>query len=255
MKRVIGFYRTFLQTLNPKNYEEFAESALNNSARYYAALIINAFLVFIIIMSPTAIRLPNTIESYITNDIDTLKFDINLKTIHPILIPEKNPVLLINYQNKTPDQTANVIIDNDVIYAGFFLQKFVKDFGPYRDAKQNANAVSNIAAFILLLMLPTLLLILFFYLLIKYFIILLTAALVGAMLSPIMRYRTKFKCIFNSAVYGISLSIFLDLIFFAFGFSFHQIQFLPLAVYVISGILKSGMKIDKKMKNKFIEIR
>ncbi|MBS3115901.1 DUF1189 family protein [Candidatus Woesearchaeota archaeon] len=255
MKKVLGFYRTFLQTLKPKNYEDFAESTLKNSFNYYSSLIINAFLVFMIIMIPAAVQMPNTIESYIINDIDTLNFDINIKTNIPILIPKDNPVLLINYQNMTPNQTANVIIDNDVLYAGFLFKKFVKDLEPYRDAKQNSGAVSNFVAFILLLMLPTLLLILFFYLLIKYFIIIILAALIGAILSPIIGYRTKFRYIFNSAIYGISLSIFLDLIFFAVGFSFYKIQFLPLAFYVISGIRKSGMKVDKKMKNKFIEIR
>jgi len=255
MKKVLGFYRTFFHTLSPNNYEGFAESTLKNSFNYYASLMLNAFLIFLIIMTPAAIQMPNTIESYITKNVDTFSFGINFTTSSPILIPKNNPVLLINYQNKTPNQTANVIIDNNIIYAGILFQKFVKDFSVYKDAKQNANAIANIFAFMLLLMLPALLLILFFYLIIKYFIILLIAALLGAIISTMIGYRTKFKSIFNSALYGISLSVFLDLIFFAFEFSFYNIQFLPLAIYIISGILKSGMKVDRKMKNRYIEVR
>ncbi|MEK6887222.1 MAG: DUF1189 family protein [Nanoarchaeota archaeon] len=255
MKKVLGFYRTFFQTLNPNSYEGFAESTIRNSLNYYSSLILNAFLIFLIIMIPAAVQMPNTIETYINNNVDTFSFDINFKTSSPILIPKTNPVLLINYQNKTPEQTANVIIDNNVMYAGILFNKFVKDFGVYKDAKQNGNAVANIAAFFLILMLPTLLLIAFFYLLIKYFLILLAATLIGSLLSPIMGYRTKLKSIFNLALYGISLSIFLDLIFFAVGFSFYKIQYLPLIIYVISGIRAAGMKVDKKMKNKFIEIK
>jgi len=254
MKKVIGFHRTFFQTLFPKNYEDFSESKIKNTFNYYATLIFTSFVVMLILLIPVAIQLPDKIESEFEN-IEELTFNIEFKTEKPIMIPDKNPILLINYANNTPSQSAKVIINNNIIYAGLLMKKFTKDLREYKDAKKNPGPVSNIVAFILILMLPTLLLIFFFYLFIKFSLVILVATLVGMILAMIMKYRVETKKIFNSAVYGSSLTVLLDLILFALGISLYYIQYLPLLIYVIVGIQKSGHKINSKMKGKYVEIR
>ncbi len=254
MKKVLGFYRMFWQTLNIKSYEGFAESTLKNSFNYYASLVFNAFVLMLVVLIPAFVQLPNTVESYF-NNIDTFNFNINFKTNAPIVITKGNPLLIINYANETPTQNANIILNNNVLYTGFLLQRYVKDFSIYEDAKANKSPVSNIIGVLLLLMAPTLALLFFFYLLLKYFIIVLIATLAAMLLAPLMRYRITTKSLFNCAMYGISLSVFLDIIFFALGFRFFQIQYLPLVVFMIAGIIQSGEKIDSKMKGKYIEVK
>jgi Protein of unknown function (DUF1189) len=255
MKKVLGFYRTFFQTLGWKSYEGFAESTTKNTFNYYFALTFNVFAIMLILMLPMFIQLPNKVESYFDNNIGSFTFNIDFKTIKPIEIPSTNPVIIINYENKTPSDTANIIINNNILYTGFLMQKYVKDFSTYKDAKQNKNAVSNIIAVILLLMTPTLALIGYFYIVLKYFAIILLATLIALLLAPILGYKVKSRAMFNTAVYGISLTALLDLIFFATGFSFYNIQYLPLFMYLVAGILQTGDKVDKKMKGKFLEVK
>ncbi len=254
MKRVMNFYRTFFQTLSLKSYEGFADSTNKNTFSYYASLVFNGFVLMLIVMLPALVQLPSNVESQF-NHIERFNFDIDFKTSSPILIPKDNPVVMISYGNETPDQPAKVILNNNVLYFGFLFNKYSKDFSIYKDAKQNKSAVSNIIAVILLLMLPTLLLIFFFYLAIKYFVIALIAAGLTYLLAPAFRYKIGFKQLFNTAMYGISLTVFLDLIFFALGFSFYYIQYLPLAINMISGLIVNGDKVDKKMKGRFLDIK
>jgi hypothetical protein len=254
MKKVMGFYRTFLQTITPSSYEDFAESTTKNTFGYYGSLIFNAFVIMLLLLIPTAIQLPNTIESYFDN-VETMNFDIEFKTSAPIAIPQNNPLLLINYNNQTPTQSANIILHNNVLYGGFALQKFTKDFSVYQDAKANKNPISNILAFFFLLMVPTLLLIFFFYILIRYFLVVIVASLAGQILAPILKRRVTFKKMFNCAVYGVSATVFLDIIFFALGFSFYYIQYLPLVIFMVSGILYAGQTVDTKMKGKYLEVK
>lgn len=255
MKKVIGsFYRTFFQTLNLSSYDGFSESTPKNTFKYYISLVFNAFLVMLIVMLPAIASLPSTVEKNF-DKIDTFDFNINFKTSSPITIPDSNPVLLINYADQTPTQSANIIIDKNVLYTGFLFQKYVKDFSIYKDAKAGKAPVSNIIAVMILLMLPTLIAIFFFYSMIKYFLIILAATIIGMGIAPILRYRISAKKIFNCAVYGSSLSVFLSLIFFALGFQFYYIQYAPLAIFMIAGIFQNGQKIDSKKSNKFIEIK
>jgi hypothetical protein len=58
-----------------------------------------------------------------------------------------------------------------------------------------------------------------------------------------------------SAIYGISLTVFLDLIFRAMSFEFYYIQYLPLLIYTFIGMTAKGLKLDSKKKNKYIEVK
>lgn len=254
MKKVIGFYRTFLQTLNPKSYEGFSESTAKNTFNYFAAMVFSSFVIMLIVLLPVFVQLPSKIEPYF-DKFESLSFTSNIKTKEPILIPETNPKIIINYNNQTPTQSANIINNNNVLYGGFLFTKFVKDFSAYKDVKANSPAISAIIAFILLLMLPTLLLILFFYVLLKFFAIAVITAILALLVAPAIGYKINFKKLFNTAMYGISLTVLLDLVFFAIGFSLYYIQYLPLVVYMVYGIIYGGDKIDKKMKGKFLEVK
>ena len=254
MKKVIGFYRTFFQTLNPKSYEGFSESTAKNSFHYFSSMVFASFLIMLIVMLPMLVQLPGKIEPYF-DKFESLSYSANIKTKEPILIPETNPKIIINYNNQTPTQSANIIINNNVLYGGFLFTKFTKDFSSYKDVKASAPAISAIIAFILLLMFPALLLIFFFYVLIKFFLAVLIATILSSLVAPVMGYKIELKKLFNIAMYGVSLTVLLDLIFFATGFSLYYIQYLPLAIYMISGILYGGDKVDKKMKGKFLEIK
>ncbi|MBN2420867.1 hypothetical protein JXB27_01155, partial [Candidatus Woesearchaeota archaeon] len=59
----------------------------------------------------------------------------------------------------------------------------------------------------------------------------------------------------NSAMYGISLSVFLDLVFRAFSFEFYYIQFLPLLIYTFAGLNRKEEKTSTKKGNKYIDLR
>lgn len=244
-----------MQTVALDSYAGFSESTAKNSLRYFFYLVSNLFVLLMILMIPALFQLPNTIESYIDTNVDTLRIDLVMKTTEPILIPKENPVLLINYANKTPTQTANVIINNDKFYTGFLMQQITKDISVYRNAKENKTGFSNLLAIILLMMVPTLLLVFYFYLLIKYAAIVLLATLAGTIIAILLRYRIETKKVFNCAIYGSSLTVLLDILFFSFSYSFYHIQYLPLVIYVISGIIINGTKIDSKKKNKYYEIK
>lgn len=255
MKKVFGFYRLFLQTLNPESYEGFAESRAKNSFNYFATLIFNAIVIMLLVMMPMLVQLPKTIEANFFDKFDAFTMTPEMKTSSPILIPKGNPLILINYANETPTQSANVIINNDVLSTGMLFTQITKDFSSYRFVKDKKAEISNIIAFLFLMMIPTLLLVFYFYNLIWFFAVVLIATLGALIIAPILKHRVSAKKLFNCAMYGISLTVVLDLIFFALGFKFYYIQYLPLVIFMIAGIYKTGMKVDSKQKNKYYEIK
>lgn len=254
MKKVLGFYRTFFQTLNPASYEGFAESKTKNSFSYYFSLVFNALIIFAILLIPVIIGLPETLQSKMDN-VATFNVEVDFTTNKPLMFPEENPVLIINYANETPKETANIILHNDVFYIGAILKNIEYNIAGFGDVKANMVPLSSFVTAIIVLMLPTVIILFWLYLLFKYFALVLIATIIVSLLAPLFSYRAEFKKIFNSAMYGISLSVFLDLIFFATAFEFYYIQFLPLLIYTFCGMTASGMKIDSKKKNSYVEVK
>ncbi len=253
MKKVLGFYRTFFQTLNPRSYEGFSESTVRNTFNYFFSLIFNALLLMLVLMIPAVVHMPSNLATRF-NNIDTFTFNIDFKTNAPLTFPEQHPLLIINYANSTPNEKANIILNNNILYYGFGFKQYEKDFSSYKDAKAKSSEISTIATVLLLLIAPTLLLIAYFYMLIKFFIIAIAASVIGMILAMLIGYRVRYKNIFNTAIYGISATIFIGIIFFALDFSFYGIQYLPLLIYMIIGI-KTGKKIDNRNKNKYLEVK
>ncbi|HME87001.1 MAG TPA: DUF1189 family protein [Candidatus Nanoarchaeia archaeon] len=254
MKKVLGFYRTFLQTINPQSYEGFADSTAKNSFKYFFNLTLNALIVMIILMLPTIIGLPHAIENQL-NHVETFNLNIDFKTSSPLMIPQKNPVVLINYANETPTHNAKIILNNNVLYAGVLFDTYQKNLTMYKDVVATKTDISKVLAFLLLLMAPTVAIIFYAYFSIKYLAIAILASFVAVFIAAILRRKIPYKKLINSAMYGISLTVFLDVIFFVFGYSYYYIQFVPLAVFVIGSIIINGDKIDPKAKNRFVEIK
>lgn len=253
MKKVLGIYRQFLQALKISNYRDYAENKAKTSLNYYASMLFAAFIIMLVLMLPLFFTLPNKIEKKF-DSVEEFTFNINFTTSGPIVISRDNPILIINYNSIAPAEKAKVILNNDVIYTGFLFKQLTKDLKVYKDAKTNKSAVSNIIAFALLLMLPTLLLIFFFYLFIKYLVLIAIAALIAVGIAYLMKYRVSYKQMFNTAIYGISLTVLIDLAFFAFGFSFYYVQYIPFIFYMLAGITNAGRKINKRSA-RYIELR
>jgi len=254
MKKVLGFYRTFFQTLLPSSYEGFAESRTKNSFGYYFSLVLNALIIFAILMIPVIVGLPTTIESKL-NNVAIFNMDTNFSTTHPILIPEKYPVAIINYNSETPNQSANIILNNNLLYVGAVFKNYQVNISGYGNVKQKGTEYAAIITTLILLMLPSVAVIAYIFLLVKYFILVIIASILVFILAKILSYRIDFGPIFNSAMYGVSLSVFLDLIFFALNFEFYYIQYLPLLIYTFCGVSAKGEKLDRKQRNKFVEIK
>lgn len=254
MKKVIGFYRKFFQTLNIASYAEFSESTTKNSFNYYLHLVTNMFVIMMICMIPALVQLPNELNQKF-NNIETFKFNIDFKTSNPLTFPEKNPFLLISYNNQTPSQGANIILNNNMLYFGALFKTYETNLTKYKDVKAESSGFSNIFAVILILMAPTLALLGYFYRLIKYLPIIFIASILAMIIAFVLRYKVSYKKMFNCAMYGSSLTVLLDMLFFAFGFEFYYIQYLPLLIFVIVGVVENGDKIDPKMKNKYVEVK
>lgn len=205
-------------------------------------------------MVPTLIQMPNVIGSYM-NNMDNFTIDTNIHTTSPIEIPKNNPLLIINYNNQTPADTAKVILNNNVLYYGFALQQNTINLSEYKNVLSKKTEISNVISFMLILMIPMLLLILYFGIAAWFLLIAIIATLLSFIIAPIMKYRVKFKHMFNTAMYGISLTVFLNMIFLALGFWFYYIQYLPLLIFMIAGIVQTGEKEDKKMKGKYVEVK
>ncbi len=255
MKKVLSFYKQFLQALNIKNYDDYSKNKLKVSMSYYITLVFTVFVIMLILMMPFFFQLPNKIEKQLFGPIEEFKFNINISTNGPIMIPSvDNPLVLINYNNRVPTEKAKLILHNNVVYFAFLFNQYTKDFGIYKDAKVNKEAISNIFAVIILLMLPTLLLIFFFYIFIKFLALMAVGALIAVALGYLMKYRVNYQQMFNISVYAVSLTLLLDAVFFALGISFYSIQYLPFIAYMLAGITKVGTKISSKG-IKYIELR
>jgi len=244
MKRLVEFYKKILSTFNMRNYYDLADSTPKSAFKYYVSLVFNAFIIFLILMIPVFYQLPNTIENQFAN-IENFTFEINFATNAPITFPEKNPILLINYNNVTPTQSANIILNNDILHYGFLFGQRVKDISDFKDVTQKSSEFSNIIGLLLLLMIPAFVLIGYFYLLIKYLLIILVVSIIAKLIT-LLTHEIKFKQIFKMGIYAITMSIFLDLIFFVLGFDFLNIEYLPFIIYFIAGIIKVGERRKKK---------
>lgn len=258
MKKVLGVYKRFLDTLKPESYADFSDSLFRNTFSYYSSLILNALVIFVIILLPSLFTLPTILESQF-NNIDTFVFSNDFKTSAPIAFPQQHPVIVINYNNQSMTQPAKIILNNNVVYFGLLFKQFVIDLNPYKDAKAKKTEVSNILAFLIILLLPTIALLFYFYFFIKYLIICIAAAIIAGIITAFTKYKVSIKQLINIAVYGISLTIFLDLIFFALGFSFYNIQYLPFMFFLVVGIMKNkgedGTKSSKKRKAEYLEVK
>ncbi len=195
-------------------------------------------------MIPVLMGLPSTIESKL-NNVDVFNIDTNFTTIQPITIPNQHPVLIINYNNQTPAQSANIILNNNMLYAGALFKNYELNISGYGDVKQKASEYASVLTAVILMMLPTILVISYIYLAIKYFILILIAAVLVKIISAMLSYRTNFSHIFNSAMYGVSLTVFLDIIFFATNFEFYYIQYVPLLIYTFCGVTAKGEKLGR----------
>ncbi|MBN2421351.1 hypothetical protein JXB27_03680, partial [Candidatus Woesearchaeota archaeon] len=189
MKKVLGFYRTFFQTLNPGNYEGFAESKVKNSFKYYLSLVLNALVIFAILVLPAICGLHDTLQSKLDN-VNTFEVTTDFSTKAPVMFPEKNPVLIINYANETPKETANIILHNNVFYIGAIFKNIEYNIAGFGDVKANKAPLSAFITAIIILMLPTVVILFWLYLLFKYFAFVLLSTILMALASPMFGYRT-----------------------------------------------------------------
>jgi hypothetical protein len=70
------------------------------------------------------------------------------------------------------------------------------------------------------------------------------------------KHSVNFKKLFNIAVYGISLTVLLDVILFAFSIKSYNLEYLPFVIFLIIGITKNAELVStrKRMKG-YVELR
>ncbi|MBI2147322.1 DUF1189 family protein [Candidatus Woesearchaeota archaeon] len=233
------FWQTFFYALNPGRYDKLSKN-IGHAFFYYAAMLFVVFLATGLLFIPTLFSLPDRVNQELQK-FETLEMSFNYTLKEPILLPHRNPVLVIDtVDNPDPIQEGTVIVSGD----SFYFQPF-----PYADRlviRNNDNILHKpaetaaLASMLILYGAPVVFIVGYVYHFIKYLIVIFVASFACFVLARVARFSIDYHSMFIVSMYASTVMACLSLITKPFTPSIGYLEYIVFAVYLLLGTLTVG---------------
>ena len=186
------------------------------------------------------IKLPAYLREQLTS-FNTLDLNVEQEMNRPFLLPQNNPLVMIDTTDMENTRKAKILITEDSITYKFlpFTEPKSLDVGEGRLLEQKREFAIMATALILLL-LPGILLLLAVALLAKYILLIFLSGVIGFLLVGFIHFHIRLKQLFNVAIYASTLMIIIELLTKPFLTSNFFIHYIAYGVYFILGTIRAG---------------
>ena len=221
-----GFIFTFLKTLNPRYYRSLGETAPSSAVRYFLKILGVLFILMFLIALPKILLIKSHLNEAAIH-ISQLDVNINLETTEPILIPQKNPLIVLDTTGNRTMQNEILLITKDLLFFQFAGNDQDFPFGQ-NDLVENRRQMVSMFTGLFLLILPTLFLIYYILYVIKYFLIIIPVAFVTYAFAKPMGNALDFKHMLSLSFYTSTIMIIIEVLTIPFNWNKYLLMHSPI---------------------------
>lgn len=254
-EETLEFLKTIPKSLYPHAYIELRHRTIRQSIKYLLSILLVAYFIMLAIGAPKLIYLSTYLDNQLTK-FERLNFKTDIATSSPIVITEKNPMIVITTLGNISNITYNklLITDNKIYFRESFSKIKEINYRDYLDVLGKKDTIRKLVVAGFYLMIPTVVFLLYFISLIKYSIIIFSTSIIAYLVTRLVKYEVTLRESITSGIYAATIMILLEIVTFPLQLSSYllvipvyagiSIAIMPLAafltIYIISIILISG---------------
>lgn len=251
----LEFLKTIPKSLYPHAYIDLRRRTVRQAIRYLFSILIISYFIMLAIGAPKLIYLSTYLDNQLTK-FDKLNFQLDIAMSSPIMITEKNPMIVVTTLGNISNITySNLLISSDKIY---FKESFNKvreiNYRDYLDILSKKDTIRKLVVISFYLMIPTIVFLLYLISFVKYAIIILFTSILAYLITRLVRYEVTLRESITSGIYASTIMILLEIVIFPLQISGYllmipiyagiSIGIIPIAafltIYIIAIILISG---------------
>lgn len=232
------FFSRLGKSYYPGNYKNFADEEPVDSMSFVLKATTIFFIVMILLLIPQAVELPKTIQQEFEK-VDAT-FDGNVSMTGPILLPKKQPIVILDTtgEHKTIGK-ENLLVTDEIIEYRIFGKPTAVEVEKLKSLE--TGSVKSLAILLALIIVPAAIFWTGFVMFLKYLTLSLGLALTIWVVLDLTRWKQPFRHVFSTTTHALVAMIPLELIFMpintewmvkAFSIFYVPIYLVPLVLYL-----------------------
>lgn len=260
-----GFFRTLGKSFSFFEYDKLSEKNIGTSIRYFLKLMVFATIIMFLLAIPAFVDLSKNVDK-VLNNFEDLTISVNATSKGPIILfpGDKYKEVKIDWENNaTTIEDGKFLITKESFVKKTFFGSQYTDLKGYSNVLDHKDVYKKSAMILAAFLIPSLVVGAYVFFSIKFFIMILLLALVGFIITRIIRFDIDFKNCMNISIYAWTIGILISMFVFPYNiqipyFRIEWIGYILTAIYFIVGLKNSGYlegKKDRKDRKKELERR